>query len=49
MAETSDFTKNDLFCRYFAKILTRNTKKLLRRKLHDDYSKNIKGCNSSIY
>ena len=35
-----NFAKNYLFYRYFAKILTRITKQLFRRTLHDDYSEN---------
>lgn len=31
VVQTSNFTKNDLFCRYFAKILTWNTEQLFRK------------------
>ena len=36
VAQISNFTKNDLFSRNFAKILARNTEQLFRRILFDD-------------
>ena len=35
IAQISKFTKNDIFCSYFAKILTRSTERLFRKTLPD--------------
>ena len=49
IAQARNFTKNDLFCKYFVKILIISVEQLFLRTLPDDYSENIKICNSLYY
>ena len=48
IGQTSNFTKDNLFGRYFAEILIRSTEQLFRRRQLDDNSENIKICNSLL-
>ena len=36
IGQTSNFTKNGLFCKYFAKTLTTSTEQLFRRTILND-------------
>ena len=48
IVQASNFTKDDLLCRYFAKILTRSTEQLFRRHFLMTNSENIEIFNSLI-